>query len=77
MYVRRAALEALRDRLATDIEAADPKAVAALSRELRIVMAELDALRGGEAGDTVDDLAKRRAARRAGAADQGGAAGGE
>ena len=66
---RRAALEALRDHLAACLDAAEPERAAPLSRELRETLRELDALAEPK-GSTVDDLAKRRAARRA-AAPQG------
>ncbi|GAA1766109.1 hypothetical protein [Streptomonospora arabica] len=74
---RRRALQALRDELAARIPAASDREAAPLATQLRQVLAELDALNTGEEGDVVDDLSARRAARRAGAADQGGAAGAE
>ena len=66
---RRAGLQALRDHLADCLAAAEPEKAAPLARELRQVLAELDALAEPK-GSTVDDLARRRAARRA-AASQG------
>ncbi|MFW5415042.1 hypothetical protein J0910_00015 [Nocardiopsis sp. CNT-189] len=67
-------------RCATSWRAAAPMpatGAASLATQLRLVLADLDALSAGEEADIVDDLAKRRAARRSGAADQGGAAGAE
>ncbi|MFW5415121.1 hypothetical protein J0910_00410 [Nocardiopsis sp. CNT-189] len=74
---RAAALEALRDELARRLPDAGDREAASLATQLRLVLADLDALSAGEEADIVDDLAKRRAARRSGAADQGGAAGAE
>lgn len=64
---RRAALEALRDLLARHLETAD-RDVPALARQLREVMAELDSLPNPQEKSKVDELNKRRAARRAKAA---------
>ena len=60
LFMRRQLRDALND---PDTPAA---AKAALSRELRAVVNELDAVKPEE-GSAVDDLAKRRADRRAGA----------
>ncbi|GIH98102.1 hypothetical protein [Planobispora takensis] len=61
---RRASLEAIRDRLAAELVEADGKNAASIAKELRATLAELDALPGGEESK-LDDLAARRAARRA------------
>lgn len=71
---RRAALEAMRDRLARELDTAEGTMVAVLSKELRVTIAELDALPGGKVVSPVDDLSARREARRAEA--QGGSAAG-
>ncbi|WP_189243164.1 hypothetical protein [Planobispora rosea] len=64
---RRAALEAIRDRLAAELVEADGRDAASIAKELRTTLSELDALPGGEESK-LDDLAARRAARRADAA---------
>lgn len=72
---RRQSLEAIRDRLARELQSVEGRDVAVLSKELRDVMRELDSLPSGErvdpldklAGTVADDLAERRAARRANA----------
>ncbi|MEV2277719.1 hypothetical protein AB0I72_19245 [Nocardiopsis sp. NPDC049922] len=74
---RQASLEALRNELARRLPRASDREAAPLATQLRLVLAELDAMKSGEAGDVVDDLAARRAARRADASDQGGATGSE
>lgn len=67
---RRAALEAIRDRLAAEIDAgeASPRDVAALSKQLAEIVREIDNLPAAKGASPVDDLASRRAARRAEAA---------
>lgn len=65
---RRCALQAIRDRLAEELGAANGAAAAVLAKELRATLAELDALPGGREVSPVDDLSARRAARRADAA---------
>ncbi|KJS60662.1 hypothetical protein VM95_19790 [Streptomyces rubellomurinus] len=67
---RRAALEAVRDKLAQELEGLEGPAVAVVSKELRATIAELESIPGGREVSAVDDLSKRRAARRADA--QGG-----
>lgn len=67
---RQRALEALREAVAAQLEEAEPKEAAALSRELRQILGELDKLSAGARGDSVDDLAARRAARRSDAANR-------
>ncbi|GAA2351722.1 hypothetical protein [Streptomyces carpaticus] len=65
---RRQLLEAVRDRLAEELLAAEGRDVAALAKELRATVAELESLPGGKEVSPLDDLAARRAARRAEAA---------
>ena len=62
------ALADLRDVLAERIESCDSlRDLAALSARLQSVLAEIDELQPAEQkGDAVDEIAKRRAARRAG-----------
>jgi hypothetical protein len=82
---RRRALVALRARLAAELDdgdhlsgcdcecgvsGADGRVVAAVVKELRAVISELDSLPGGEEVRPVDDLATRRAQRLADAAGQ-------
>lgn len=77
--IRRDALEALRGRLAAEIDggghqpgcgcecgpgAADGRVLASLTKELRAVLAELDGLPLGEKESKVADLSARIAARR-------------
>lgn len=65
---RRATLEALRDRLARQIEDTDSgRDVAALGRLLADVLAQLDSLPTSAEVSRADEIAARRAARRAGA----------
>lgn len=72
---RRLSLEAIRDRLVTEISRAQPREVAALSKLLVDVVRELDSLPSKEAS-VVDDLANARAARRAASAASNGPASG-
>ena len=67
---RRRALVAIRDQLALTLAEADAHQVASLARELRAVVAELDAMPGHREGSKSDELAQRRATRRAKAAGQ-------
>lgn len=61
----RASLEALRDRLADDLDSAsDPQDVARLAKGLRETLHELDRLPQSAAVSASDDLARRRADRR-------------
>lgn len=62
---QRKSLEAIRDRLARLLEMAQPNQAAALAKQLTDVISKLDALPTGEEVSPVDDLAKRRATRRA------------
>jgi len=57
---RRRGLEALRRHLAATIEDAEPREVAALARQLTIVLKELDDLPAVKGRSTFDDLAARR-----------------
>lgn len=61
---RRKSLEALRDHLAVTIDLAAPENVAALAKQLREVLRELDELPVPEETNPADALARRRAARR-------------
>ncbi|MGI5493873.1 hypothetical protein [Microtetraspora malaysiensis] len=65
---RRASLEAIRDKLARELHDAEGRDAAAIAKELRATIAELDALPGGKEVSAVDELNARRAARRADAA---------
>ena len=64
--VRLRTLETLRDKLAQEIDDCDStRDLAALSRQLTLVLAEIDELAEPEKkGDAVDEIAQRRAARR-------------
>lgn len=72
---QRVALEALRDRLARDLDVAPPQVSAQLAAQLRATLAELAALPAPETKSVVDDIAARRAARRAAAVERNQAAG--
>lgn len=65
---RRTALEAIRGKLATELEYASGRDTAPIAKELRAVIAELESLPGGQEVSAVDDLSARREARRADAA---------
>lgn len=66
----RASLEAVRDRLVAELGKPDSSsAVASLSKQLVDVLLKLDALPTKEAS-AVDDLAAKRARRRAGTSDR-------
>ncbi|KAB8179144.1 hypothetical protein FH609_004170 [Streptomyces sp. 3MP-14] len=62
---RRAILEAVRDRLAVELAAVEGKDAAAVAKELRATVAELESLPGGKEVSPLDELAARRAERRA------------
>ena len=64
------ALVALRDRLAGDLEGLDARYVAPLAKQLADVIREIDSLPQSREASTVDDLASKRAARRAAASGQ-------
>ena len=67
---RRKSLEAIRDKLAAELRDTVGRDAAALAKELRAVISELDGLPGGKERSTVDELAARRAGRLADAADR-------
>jgi hypothetical protein len=71
------ALQALRDRLAAEIDAGPaPRDLAALSRQFAEVLAQIEKLAPPEQkGTPLDELAKRRAGRGAAAPGAGRAAG--
>jgi len=60
-------LDADRERLESAMDEATPKELAALVREHRMVLAEMAALSGPKKGSTRDQLAEKRAARKAAA----------
>lgn len=64
---RRAELESLRLRLADALDVAEPKEVAALSREMRAVIREIDSLPNPAEVDGVIDLRTRIARKQAAA----------
>lgn len=66
---KRAALEAIRDRLAAELIRSKGQAAAVVAKELRAVIDAIEALPGGEES-ALDELTRRREARRAAA--QGG-----
>jgi hypothetical protein len=61
---RRDLLVRLQQRLLADLEECPSRESAAISKELRALAAELESVPTGEVS-SVDDLARRRAARRA------------
>lgn len=73
---RRRALEALRDKLVASIEETEGFHVAPLAKQLSDVLVQLDGLKEPEVS-AVDDLARRRDARRAAAQVAGDGAGGD
>lgn len=71
MTTRREALEAIRDRLTAEFDTAeDPRDVAMLSKELRAVWDELDAIPAAGSNAPTDEIARRREERRQRAAGQ-------
>lgn len=64
---RRAVLELIQRRLLEEFDSTSGKDAAVISKEMRAVTVELESLPSAKES-TVDDLAKRRAARRAEAA---------
>lgn len=60
---RLATLEAVRDRLAADLDAAPPTVSAQLAAQLTKVLAEIAELSGAQKVSVLDDLADRRKAR--------------
>lgn len=65
---RRASLEAIRDRIAEELVAADGRDVAPLAKELRAVIAEIDGMGNERTVSKVDELAARRSPNRKSAA---------
>jgi len=64
---RQQVLEAVRDRLAADLDAASPQVAAQLAAQLRATVAELADISSAEDGTWSDELASRRDARSTGA----------
>jgi hypothetical protein len=60
---RRRSLEAIRDRLAAELQDAEGRDVAPISKELRAVIDQLDRIPGGKEVSKRDELAARRARR--------------
>jgi hypothetical protein len=67
---RRLSLEAIRDKLAFELDEAFGRDAATIAKELASVIRELDSLPGGKEESTVDQLAARRKKRLADAAGQ-------
>ena len=67
---RRQALEAIRNRLAAELEVAEGREVASVAKELRETIRELDSLPLPEGVSGVDQLAQKRASRRRKAASE-------
>lgn len=65
MTARLSQLESLRDLLWDSLESADPEKRASLAAQYRGTLAEIDALSkdAGKAGDPLDEISARRAAR--------------
>lgn len=61
-------LEALRDRLARQIDDCEPRDLAPLARRLEAVLAEIDGLKEFDDGDLDDELERRRLAKQGGVA---------
>jgi hypothetical protein len=70
VVTHREALEALRDRLTAELEAAEGSGLASVSRELRATWSELESLPVPESKAPADEIARRRQARRQKAAGQ-------
>lgn len=56
----REGLEAMRDKLAADMDAAEPSVVAQIAGRLQAVLKELAEMGGESKGSTIDEIAKRR-----------------
>lgn len=69
-------LRDLRIKLIAATETAEPSALPALARELRLVTAEIEEIEPAREASVVDDLAAKRAVRRAGANQAGSSASG-
>ncbi len=61
---RRELLESSRDRLVQEIDEANATELPALSRELRAVLSEIDAIPSANAKAPADEISKRREERR-------------
>lgn len=72
----RESLEALRDKLAVDMEGVDSKVVAQVAAQLRAVLKEIAGLPDAKVVSKADELARRREARLS-AADPSASAAGE
>jgi hypothetical protein len=72
---RRASLEAIRDSLAVAMDNAEPNVIAQIAARLQAVIREIGELPDGKKVSKADELAARRKARRAAAADRASAAG--
>lgn len=59
-------LEALRDTLVDAVQAAEPRELPGVSRELRLVLVELESLEDKSGGSIGDELEQQRARRLAG-----------
>jgi hypothetical protein len=70
-------LVVVRDRLLSELQVAEGAAVASIAKELRATLTQLDGLLVDREASAVDDLARKRAARRADATHPGGAAVGD
>jgi hypothetical protein len=64
---RRATLEAMRDKLATDMDEAPPAVVAQIAGRLSAILVELDELGAAKKVSTLDELETKRADRLAAA----------
>ena len=73
---RLADLRDLRVKLIAATESAEPNALPALARELRLVTAEIEDMEPAKGASVVDDLAARRAERLSGANEAGASASG-
>lgn len=62
---RRGALEAIRANLAARLDGCEDREAASVARQLVAVIAEIEALPVAKESDPVDDIATRRAKRRA------------
>jgi predicted transcriptional regulator len=61
---QRTALEAIRNRLASELEEAGGRDVASIARELRLTLADIENLPSKREESKVDDLTARREQRR-------------
>lgn len=70
MATRRELLELLQDELIVRVDQADAKDLPALSRELRMVLGELDAIPDEKSNSPADEVARQREERRRRAAER-------